>query len=450
MAERSPQLVKQEPLSRELFSRILAVARRLGGSADLREILNLVIDAMRDTLDAERATVFEFDSASNELVTTVAHGMAAGSDSPRNAPLLEEIRVPLSSGLAGQCASAKHTINVPDAYADQRFNAAVDRRSGFRTRSILTIPLLGHDGELVGVAQVLNKRGGPFTRQDEEIAEALAAQAAVAMRRGRLIEDRLIRQKLENDLALARLIQQSSFPTQMPQTGVLEVAAWNDPAEQTGGDAYDIMARAQDGPRCSSIILFMADATGHGIGPALSVTQLRSMLRMAVRLGAELSSIAQHANQQLCADLPSGRFITAWFGELDTESCTLRSLSAGQGPLLHYRAAADDFQTHGSNAVPLGILEDAELDRFTSHRLEPGDCFAVLSDGIYEACNPQGQMYGQQRVMELLKSTARLSAQLTLERLRQTLDDFTCGLPAEDDRTMIIIKHQAAAKASTN
>src|SRR5205085_2672882 len=130
----------------------------------------------------------------------------------------------------------------------------------------------------------------------------------------------------------------------------------------------------------------------------LSVTQLRSMLRMAVRLGAELSDIAHHANQQLCDDLPSGRFITAWFGVLDSASHTLASYSAGQAPLIVFRGADDSLEERDADNVPLGVVADVDPCVAAPIRMLPGDIFAVISDGFYEAQNPSGQMFGSNAV----------------------------------------------------
>lgn len=409
--------------------RILEISRRLAASADLHEILSLIIDALRDVLGAERATVFQYDAKTQELITTVAHDTS-------------EIRVPISSGLAGECARTRQIIRVDDAYADARFNTAIDQRTGFRTRSLLCIPLIDHDGELVGVAQVLNKReagrAGPFNAEDEQVGSALAAHAAVALRRGRLIEDRLERKKLEQELEVARLIQQSSFPSRILQPRGFEIAAWNQPATQTGGDAYDVITTS-DGSR---IILLMADATGHGVGPALSVTQLRSMLRMAVRLGAHVQDIAQHANAQLGEDLPAGRFITAWLGELDTARGALHSLSAGQGPLLLARANSGGVSEVETDFMPLGLGDTLHAGAGTPVDMLPGDVFAVLSDGIFEARNAQEQDFGVERVIGLLREAvrSRMTAQEIIDGVRRAVADFLGACAASDDQTAIIVR----------
>ena len=152
--------------------KLIELSRRLAATGDLQSILSTVIDALRDLLDADRATVFEFDPRTNELFTQVAHGIGDAADAP------SVIRIPMGAGIAGAAATSKRIVNIPDAYADERFNRSVDQRTGYRTRTILAIPLLDHDGVMVGVAQVLNRREGVFTDEDEMLPEGLAANAA--------------------------------------------------------------------------------------------------------------------------------------------------------------------------------------------------------------------------------------------------------------------------------
>lgn len=454
-------MAANEPeLQQDLLHRVLTVSRHLGASTDLNEILAVIIDTMRDGLDAERATVFEYDPKADELFTFVAHGFEreAGED---YAGGTREIRIPATKGIAGDCVQQRAIINVPDAYDDPRFNREVDKQTGFRTRSVLAIPLITHDNELAGVAQVLNKRGGAFTDEDEQIASALAAHAAIAMKRGRLIEDRLVREKLERDLALAREIQQSTFPTELPYLEDFDLAAWSEPADQTGGDAYDIIglrgaiadAAVNAGPAtngnepASRAYLLMADATGHGVGPALSATQVRSMLRMGVRIGAGLSDIARHMNEQLGEDLPPGRFVTTWFGELNVAESTLSTLSAGQAPLFWYHAAEQTFEDIPADTVPLGVLDDLDVDSPRTIKLQPGDLFIVFSDGIYEAAPEQRtDQFGTDRTLEIIRAHAGESAAAIIDAVRDAVMCFTGGIAPDDDRTAIVLKRLAESE----
>ncbi len=430
-------------LPQDALRRVLAVARALGSSSDLSEILSVIIDAMRDILRADRATVFEYDAEANELFSTVAHGLSADADSSSG------IRIPATAGLAGQCAQSRKIINVPDAYADKRFNQAVDRATGYRTRSILTIPLEAERGELIGVAQVLNKDGGPFDEADEEVAGALAAQVAVAIKRARLLEDRLIREKLERDIELARRMQQEMFPDDVPRIPGYDLAGFSDPAEETGGDAFDLVGFVQRGAEylvvdpedsASGALCFLADATGHGVGPAISVTQARSMLRMGLRVGVGMRAIAEHMNRQLCDDLPAGRFITAWIGLLDSSAHTLLTFSAGQAPLLHYHASDQSIEVLGAEAMPFGILEDMDAEIPPARPLEPGDLFVVLSDGFYEAARPSGEQFGEKRICDIVRSSAGQSAAELIQTIRAAMEEFTGPIEPADDQTAVVVK----------
>jgi phosphoserine phosphatase len=255
--------------------------------------------------------------------------------------------------------------------------------------------------------------------------------------------------KMERDLQLAREIQQRALPERIPSLPGFAIAAWGEPAEATGGDAYDVVGyRSSTGQAerglaledADHALLLMADAAGHGIGPALSVTQVRAMLRMAARSGKELARIACHLNEQLAEDLPPGRFVTAWLGDLDARGHTLTSFSAGQAPLLHYDASRRVVDERPADAPPLGLMDSLDIAISAPVPLRRGDVFAVLSDGVFEATNPDGHEFGARRVAELIARHAAAGPDQILAALRTTLADFACGVAARDDRTALLIQ----------
>ena len=253
--------------------------------------------------------------------------------------------------------------------------------------------------------------------------------------------------KLERDIQLARQIQESTFPDQLPKLRGFQIDAWSEPADETGGDTFDIVGY-RSGPagivltieHPDRALLLMADATGHGIGPAISVTQVRAMLRMAVRLDDDPATIVRLLNDQLFADLPEGRFITAWLGELDAAARTLTSFSAGQGPILHYRATRKTCDVLPADTVPLGVVADIEIDIAPPATVEPGDIIAVISDGIFEASDRARNQFGTDRVTDLIVKYHDKTPSEIIAILRDEVRRFTDGLPADDDRTGIIIK----------
>ncbi len=413
-------------LSRSELETLLAVTRALAAPFELPAMLAEVTAAARRVLHAERSSVWLHDAAADELVMEVSSDVA-------------RVRIPVGRGLAGACARDRLTLNVPDCYADPRFDSGLDRASGFHTRCSLTLPLIDHRGELVGVMQVLNKTGGVFGADDQALAEALAAQCAVALSRTRLTRAALEGERLRQSLALAREVQLSTLPAGLPVLPGYHMYATFLPAEQTGGDTYDLSLLRQ------GLLVLLGDATGHGIAPALSVTQMQAMLRMAFQLGADLETAFREVNDRLAQTLPDGRFITAFIGLLDGGAHRLRFLSAGQAPVLLLRAATGRCEVHGPTSFPLGAMPIQRLRPAVTLDLAPGDLLALLSDGVYECAAPDGRLFGRERVETILarhhaEGTAALAA-----RLLAALDDFAQGAPPQDDITMVLLRREAPA-----
>ncbi len=264
--------------------------------------------------------------------------------------------------------------------------------------------------------------------------------------------------KMERDVQIARKIQQDTLPRKLPRLPGYEITGWSEPAEGAAGDTFDVIGllRDEDGNerefRISDKdahrgIFLLADASGHGIGPALSVTQVRAMLRMAVRSGQDLMAIIRLMNKQLEEDLHEGRFITAWFGELDPVTNRMVSFSLGQAPLLHYRCAEDNCRSLMPQLPPFGTIDEIGGKQPEVVEMAPGDIFAVLSDGLYEPRNAQGRMFGKKRIVEILRARHRQPPEEILRAILEEIERFTGGAPADDDRTAVIIKRRGRSTA---
>ena len=411
------------PLENNPLMPILELTRRLAAPTDLRAKLTLVIDAARDVLHADRGSVFLYDAETDELYSEVATGE-------------KEIRFPADKSIAGRCARSRAVVNVPDCYADPDFNPAIDRKTGYRTRCSLSIPLIGLKDELVGVLQVLNKLTDPsFNDTDIEIAACLAAQAGVSLQTARM-------QKMERDMALAKEIQTRVLPTEVPQLPGYELAGWSLPADDTGGDIYDVVPVDASGgdSGATGVMLLLGDATGHGIGPALSVTQVRAMLRIAMRLNAKLEDTFRHVNDQLCDDLPANRFVTVFMGLLDAADHRLRYHSGGQGPLVHYHAADGSCDFLDASTFPLGIMPGVMLDQTPEISLAPGDIFGLLSDGIYEYADPAGKQFATTGVQAVLREHHNAPMSDLILRFREAVKAHAQKAPQLDDMTILLVK----------
>lgn len=411
----------------EKLGRISAITRDLAKPIELESMLYQVVDAAKELLDAEGGTVWRYMAASHQLESRVARGM-------------EPVRISAERGIVGECLRTRSIINVSDCYADPRFDRSFDQRTGYRTRCMLTLPLMGYDELLVGVLQVVNRREGVFDADDETMASVLAAQCAVALQRAQLTERLVESEKVAQEIEVARAVQMGTLPKNAPDIPGYDLAGAFRPADQTGGDTYDFVPTPGGG-----VMVLIGDATGHGIEPALSATQVRAMLRVAQRLQAGLDDTFRHINDQLVDDLPEDRFVTAFLGHLDPAAHTLHYHSGGQGPLVHFHAADGKCDVHPPTTAPLGAMPQDFLREPRVIELAAGDVFALLSDGVYEYCNAENEEFGEQRVAEFLRRHHREPMVRVRDRLLGELRQFGQGAPQLDDISIVLIRRLGSA-----
>jgi len=407
---------------------LLKVAIHLAESSDLITMLTEVVNAAKQVLHADASSVWLYDPTTDELVLHVAKD-------------LDPVRVPAGTGFVGTCARERQIINVPDCYADSRFNREIDKRSDYRTRCMLTLPLVDHKDALVGVLQVLNKANGVFDRSDEALAAGLAAHCAIALQRARMTESIIDGERMRQQLEMARVVQMSTLPAIMPSVPGYDVFGTFKPADLTGGDTFDLALFDQ------GLLVVLADATGHGIAPALHVTQMHAMLRMAFRMGADLETAFMQVNNQLAENLPDDRFITAFIGILDTAGHRLRFQSAGQAPILFYKAESGHCEQHNPTSFPLAAMPIFKLRATIELEMAPGDILVLLSDGIYEYHNRHDEQFGEQRVAAIIASNCDQSVAELSAILLDAVSTFADGAPQEDDITVVLVKRAPVAGA---
>jgi phosphoserine phosphatase len=243
------------------------------------------------------------------------------------------------------------------------------------------------------------------------------------------------------------------LPSSLPDCVGYELASYSNPADETGGDIFDVIAIGNashededlldDGTFImpnAGLFLLLADATGHGIGPALSVTQVRAMLRLGLRLSASLTQLFTNINSQLAMDLSSDRFVTAFMGVLDPVRHRINYLSGGQGPLLHFHAKEKECEFLEASTVPMGIMDDPPIDLPEPMNLAPGDMAVLLTDGFYEAQNTEGKMMGKTRIGKVVAANCDRSAKEVLDALLKDMAEFVKDAPQLDDVTGLIVK----------
>ncbi|MFH1709097.1 MAG: GAF domain-containing SpoIIE family protein phosphatase [Planctomycetota bacterium] len=404
---------------------ILDITRSMGSELDLDRLLNLIITETTRIMEADRSSLFIHDRAGNELWTKIAEGLAA-----------REIRLPVNNAsIVGAVTLSRRLMNIPDAYACELFNRDVDRRTGYRTRSILTCPLLNYREETVGVIQVLNKRGGgAFTPYDEELVRALATSAALAIERTVMIRESLDREKLKQELRIAHDIQTSLLPKAVPEHPAVEVAGYSAACDETGGDYYDMLPLA--GGRLGLVV---GDISGHGIGAALLMATGRAFLKALLRSGREAAAVFADLNDMLAADMDDSRFMTMFFGVIGPDR-VFTYVSAGHEPPLLFRPSTGAFTPLESTGMVLGMLPEMTFDQAGPLTLAPGDVLVIFTDGITEAMDPAGGAFGGDRLQAVIRANAAQPAAAIMAAITGAVTAFRGAAAQRDDITLMAVK----------
>jgi len=244
-------------------------------------------------------------------------------------------------------------------------------------------------------------------------------------------------ERMNHDLGIAQSIQQGLLPSSAPKLDRFEIAGWNQPADQTGGDYFD-WQQLPDG----RLAISLGDATGHGIGPALVSTSCRAYARASVLAGNEQNGLLNRLNQLLADDLSANRFVTFVVVFLDPARAEVKVLSAGHGPILYYRRAADAIENLEAQGIPLGMIASISYEHASERQLEPGDMLVLVTDGFYEWEDPDEQQFGMARLENVIRESRDYSAQEVIACLRTAVETFCKGTKQQDDLTAVVIKRK--------
>jgi sigma-B regulation protein RsbU (phosphoserine phosphatase) len=404
------------------LSTIVEATKRLNSTLDLAELLNIILQLTTRQTGAERGTVFLIDREREEIWSLVGMGLDQ-----------HEIRLPINRGIAGHVAASGDTINLADAYSDPRFESEVDLRLGFRTRSLLCLPIRNKDAETIGVLQLLNKKAGPFTHADEGMLRAISDHVALALENAQLHREMIHKQRMERDLALARSIQVGLLPERPPELDGFDIAVSHRPSLEAGGDYYDFIPLAPD-----TILTVVADVEGKGVGSAMVMANLQATLHALLAHLHSLERLVESLNDMILADTRGQKFMTMFIGLLDQPHRTLHYVNAGHVPPAVVRADGSvEYLREGGMVV--GLFPSVHYDR--GHvRLNAGDIVVACTDGITEAMDKESEEFGQPRLVDLCVRERAKPAQEIVDIVLQEVDLFSRGGTHEDDRVIMILK----------
>ncbi len=402
----------------ERLQAVVEASELVNSTLDVPEIARRVVELATSLIGADRGSLFLVDGDGETLHALVAHGVEAGTLSVRR-----------GEGIVGTVAAEGTPILLDDPYSDPRFDPAVDRRTGYRTRSLLTVPVRDRERNLVAVLQLLNHHRGHFDAEDVEFLEELGVPFALGLTTARLHREIVRRERMEEELRLAGEIQRTLRPRELGDVPGLELASWDVPCREVGGDYYDVIP-ARGGSRWW---LVMADISGKGVSAGLIASNLQAYLWSRRDDRRSLRRIVAESNDLLCRLARGHKFATLVLAEWDPEDRTLRWIGAGHPPMLVLRG--EEVLLLESTGCPVGLIPGStwEEGRVT---LRQGDVVLMYTDGVPEAgMGELDEEFGQERLVEAVRGATSCSE--VLHRMRRAVEAFQGSAEFDDDVTAL-------------
>ena len=395
------------------------IARELTSILNLDELLKRIAELLSRLIDYQMFSILLLDAGGEKL----QHRFSLRFQ--ENIQLKHDIG--LGKGVVGYAVQHRQAVLVSDVRKDSRYILLNPE-----TRSELAVPLIYKD-KVIGVLDLEHTRRGFFTEDHKRTVTTLAAQVAIAIENARLYEEIARQEKrLERDLALARELQFRLLPQSRPQFTNLEVAAQFMPARAIGGDLYDFVNYSM-----SSMAMVIGDVSGKGAPAAIYAALVSGILRSHAPIEPGPAEMLRAVNFSLGERRIEGQFVSLIYAVWDDGNRSLQVANSGLPRPLYCHD--DKIEVIEATGLPLGLFDDAEYDEFT-FKAKPGDMFVFFSDGILDARNKAGEMFGRTRVEEVVASCTEVSAECVVNSLFKAVSDHTAGVEAFDDETVVAIK----------
>jgi sigma-B regulation protein RsbU (phosphoserine phosphatase) len=424
------------------LKRLLEATSLLHSQLPLDSVLPIMIDHAVAVTDADRGLLLQAD-ATSAMKVRLARRSGGQRLSPENLS---------PSQTAVQLALKQHfpVITEDLAQADMNLQAAQSIVAQ-RLRAVVVIPLYAMSrattegsvanlrrGDFLGVLYLDSQRPTAFSKLDRQILDALAADAASILDNARLVERERERQRLEQEIGIARDIQQALLPRDFREYPHLTVTGFNLPCLSVGGDYFDVFPLSDN-----RTAFLLADVSGKGLGAALLTTMLQGAIS-GMTLGTDPARVLNHVNRFLCSHAEVGRYATMFFGILDDQG-NLEFINAGHpSPILIRNGVCDEAFSEGS--FPVGLIPEAEY--VASHlKLEPNDTLVLFSDGVTEAMDPSEDLYGVPRLCKILQGHVDTPLADIQKLVLESVETFTRGGSQGDDLTLLMVRYRATAKS---
>jgi sigma-B regulation protein RsbU (phosphoserine phosphatase) len=464
---------------------LLKLSQELLGAESIEPALQRLVRVGARLLEADACAFVEADEREGNAVLVAAHGwhFLPGTGLPA---LLDQVNPHLwylpesSANLVNDALD-----DLPQLLAAQKFNGHLS----------LAIEI---GGAPIGTLMVNTHSPRHFLMDEAQLLGLLGSQLAQTLERERLHQEALARQRVEQELNLARDIQASFLPACCPLIPGYSITAFYRAARQVGGDFYDFielgpeahgssleragepLARGQaqpkgvapaltrreielefwrtgklaprkvDGHASTAVApgqmdrlgIVIADVTDKGVPAALFMALSRTLIRATASDGRTPNNVLEQANRLILADARSGLFVTCFYGLLDIQSHTLTYADGGHNYPLHYRVATNKVEPLAAQGIVLGIVPEPRFEQ-RSAAIEPGDVICFYTDGVTEAMDARRQLFGEERLAEVLRRSHHLEPDDILNRIIDAVTNFSGSTPQADDITLVVLKRNA-------
>jgi len=377
------------------LSDCLKVTALINSELNYSSLLKNIMHIAQVSIDAEGCSLLLYDDERENLYFQVAESKGAGR-------ILRGKPVKKGVGIAGTVAASGKSMLIEDAYSNPLFSADYDKSTGFKTKTILAIPLKFRK-EVIGVTMLVNKKdGSSFTAEDQFILEAISHSASVAIENARLHEDALQQQKIHQDLEFAQSVQQSFMPQKILSTKEFVLEGRNQPAMSISGDFFDYFHLSDN-----EVAFILGDVSGKGVSAALFGARVISDFRFLAAKHKAPEVFCSSLNTLLKERSQRGMFATLVYGVIQLDISEITMVNAGHlSPILYRKFLGDYISFDEHHAIPLGILDDVAFQPVT-FRLNYGDTLLLFTDGMTECRNKQKQELGFDNFVKAILNTPK-------------------------------------------
>ncbi|MCP3871800.1 MAG: SpoIIE family protein phosphatase [Desulfobacteraceae bacterium] len=410
----------------ERLSSCIEIANLINSELSIGRLLTKVMESTKKAFNSDAVSLLLLDEKTGDLTFQIALGDVGDE-------IKELYRLKKGEGIAGLVSQDGTPLNLTDVYDHPKFSPDYDKKTNYRTRAMLCAPLKVR-GKIIGVIQVINKLVEPFvfTSEELEMLITISSSAAVAIDTAQMHKFILQRETLERDLQLARDVQQSFLPNELPIVKKHRFAALNQPALEIGGDFYNFFKLP-----ANKLGIVLGDVSGKGISASLFMARLTSDFQYYTLLYPEPEQLLTQINNVLCARAKRGMFVTLVYLLLDPEENRVRIANAGHmSPIYTDEDGLRLLGHDNKKGPPLGIIPDVEFTQET-FELEENSNITLFTDGVIEAKNSVGDLYGDKRLLKVIESQPN-DPDLIIKEITRSVDRYATTEGRSDDLTLLV------------